>query len=606
MWPASARCADEITLSGEPVRIALLPQAGCLSMTRQAGAHADGSSKASGLTPKVRRTFIALLLAMAIAAMDYTIVSTALPTIVGEMGALTLLPWVLTANVLASTVTVPLYGKLSDVFGRRRLMQVAILLFVLGSCVAGLSQGIGQLIACRAVQGAGSAGLISLSYMIVGDMITPRQRGRYQVYISAVFAVASVCGPLLGGLAVDHVVGRLAFYPSVVLAMITLTVIRRNLVDPPVTRGIVVDWLGATLLATGLAAVLLVVSFGVDQDAWSSPVIVATMAIGVLALAWFVRQEGRAPSPILPLFLFRNREFLAANATSFIAGFGLFLPLAYFPVFLQISLAMSATGSGLLLAPMLTASLVASLVSGRMVARWGRYRSVVAAGTVLLGVGMALLSTMTVSTSPVAAAGYLVVFGLSMGILIPGADPGPTERSPSAGPRGGDIVRAGLPATRRQHRGVRCSERCSTPASPGSSRQASRRTRRCPGLEVSELVATPAVVATMEPSVRDVIREAVALSSSQMFRLAIPVAVAATIAGLMLRGLPLRDVPPARAAGTHRILRRSAGRARPTSGRGRLLIDGHRRMAPQPGKGRREHRNGTIPVIRADGIAIRE
>lgn len=531
-------------------------------MTRRSGGPAGGSGKASRLTPKVRRTFIALLLAMAIAAMDYTIVSTALPTIVGEMGALTLLPWVLTANVLASTVTVPLYGKLSDVFGRRRLMHVAILLFVLGSCAAGLSQDIGQLIACRAVQGAGSAGLISLSYMIIGDMISPRQRGRYQAYISAVFAVTSVCGPLLGGLAVDHVSWRLAFYPSVVLAMITLTVIRRNLVDPPMTRGIVVDWLGAALLALGLAAILLVASLGVDQYAWDSPVILATIAIGVLALVWFVRQEGRTPSPILPLFLFRNREFSAVNATSFIAGFGLFLPLAYFPVFLQISLAMSATNSGLLLAPMLTASLVGSLVSGRMVARWGRYRSVVVAGTVLLGVGLALLSTMSVSTSPPAAAAYLVVFGLSMGILIPvlilviqnavhprdlgvatssvqvfrqlGGSTGVAVFGALFNARLAGLLAAGLP-----------------PDSPVS------------GLDVSELVASPAVVATMEPSVRDVIREAVALSSSQMFRLAIPVAVAATIAGLMLRGLPLRDVPPDEQPGPGR----SPGgmRAEPTS-----------------------------------------
>ena len=512
-------------------------------MTRRSGVRAGGSGKASRLTPKVRRTFIALLLAMAIAAMDYTIVSTALPTVVGEMGALTLLPWVLTANVLASTVTVPLYGKLSDVFGRRRLMHAAILLFVLGSCAAGLSQNIGQLIACRAVQGAGSAGLISLSYMIIGDMIPPRQRGRYQAYISAVFAVTSVCGPLLGGLAVDHVSWRLAFYPSVVLAMITLTVIRRNLVDPPMTRGIVVDWLGAALLAVGLAAILLVASLGVDQYAWDSPVILATIAIAALALVWFVRQEGRTPSPILPLFLFRNREFSAVNATSFIAGFGLFLPLAYLPVFLQISLAMSATHSGLLLAPMLTASLVGSLVSGRMVARWGRYRSVVVAGTVLLGVGMALLSTMSVSTSPPAAAAYLVVFGLSMGILIPvlilviqnavhprdlgvatssvqvfrqlGGSIGVAVFGALFNARLAGLLAAGLP-----------------PDSPVS------------GLDVGELVASPAVVATMEPSVRGVIREAVALSSSQMFRLAIPVAVAATVAGLMLRGLPLRDVPP--------------------------------------------------------------
>ena len=375
--------------------------------------------RASGLPPEVRRTFAALLLAMTISAMDATIVATALPTIVGEMGALTLLPWVLTANVLASTVTVPLYAKLSDRYGRRRLMGFALSLFALGSCAAGLSQGIGQLIAFRAVQGAGSAGLISLSYMIVGDIITPRQRGRYQAYISAVFAVASLCGPLVGGLAVDHLSWRLAFYPSVPLAVLTFVAIRRNLADPPLTRGIRVDWLGAALLALGLAAFLVVATWGGREHAWDSPVIVSTSVGGGLALRWFVRHEGRASSPILPLFLSRNREFSVTNLTSFITGFGLFLPFAYYPVFLQISLGMSATRSGLLLFPMLTASLVGSLVSGRIVARWGRYRSVVTAGCVLLGGGLALLSTMTVSTSPEAAAAYVLVLGLSMGILIP-------------------------------------------------------------------------------------------------------------------------------------------------------------------------------------------
>ncbi len=551
MWPASARCADETTLSGEPVRIALLRQAGDVSMTRKSGAHAGGSSKASKLTPTVRRTFFALLLAMAIAAMDYTIVSTALPTIVGEMGALTLLPWVLTANVLASTVTVPLYGKLSDLYGRRRLMQVAILLFSLGSCAAGLSQSIGQLIAFRAVQGAGSAGLISLSYMIVGDMITPRQRGRYQVYISGVFAVASVCGPLLGGVAVDHVSWRLAFYPSVALAVITLVLIRRNLTDPPVTRGIGVDWLGAALLALGLAAVLLAATWGGHEYAWGSPVIVSTLAAGVLALLWFVRQEGKAASPILPLFLFRNREFSAANVTSFIAGFGLFLPLAYFPVFLQIALGLSATHSGLLLVPMLTASLVASLVSGRIVARWGRYRLVVASGPVLLGVGLALLSTMTVSTSPAAAAGYLLVFGLSMGVLIPVLI---LVIQNAVHPRDLGVATSSVQVFRQ----LGGSTGVAVFGALFNARLAGLLAARLPqdspvsDLEVSELIATPAVVATMEASVRDVIREAVALSSAQMFRLAIPVAIAATVAGLMFRGLPLRDVLPERQPGSAR------------------------------------------------------
>ena len=480
---------------------------------------------------------------MTISAMDYTIVSTALPTIVGEMGALTLLPWVLTANVLASTVTVPLYGKLSDLYGRRRLMQVAILLFALGSCAAGLSQSIGQLIAFRAIQGAGSAGLISLSYMIVGDIIAPRQRGRYQAYISAVFAVASFCGPMVGGLAVDHLSWRLAFYPSVLLAIITLVVIRRNLTDPQVTRGTGVDWLGAALLALGLAAFLLVATWAGREHAWNSPVIVSTTAVGVLALLWFVRQEGRTPSPILPLFLFRNREFSAANATSFIAGFGLFLPLAYYPVFLQISLGMSATHSGLLLVPMLTASLVASLVSGRIVARWGRYRSVVTAGCVLLGVGLALLSTMTVSTSPQAAAAYVAVLGLSMGILIPVLV---LVIQNAVHPRNLGVATSSVQVFRQ----LGGSTGVAVFGALFNARLATTLVARLPadspvsGLDVSELIASPAVVATMEPAVRDIIREAVALSSGQMFRLAIPVAVAATVAGLMLRGLPLRDALP--------------------------------------------------------------
>ena len=520
-------------------------------VTRRSPGRADGGRRASRLTPRARRIFFALLLAMTISAMDYTIVSTALPTIVGELGALTLLPWVLTANVLASTVTVPLYGKLSDLYGRRRLMQVAILLFALGSCAAGLSQGIGQLIACRAIQGAGSAGLISLSYMTVGDIIAPRQRGRYQAYISAVFAVASVCGPLLGGLAVDHVSWRLAFYPSVVLAVITLVVIRRNLTDPPVTRGIRVDWLGAALLALGLAAVLLVATWGGHEHAWGSPVIVSTMAVGALALMSFVRQERRAPSPILPLFLFRNREFSAANAVSFIAGFGLFLPLAYFPVFLQISLGMSATNSGLLLVPMLSASLVASLVSGRIVARWGRYRSVVTAGSILLGVGLVLLSTMTVSTSPPAAAAYLVVFGLSMGILIPVLI---LVIQNAVHPRNLGVATSSIQVFRQ----LGGSTGVAVFGALFNARLAGTLAARLPPdspvsrLDVSELIASPAVVATMEPSVRDVIREAVALSSAQMFRLAIPVAVAATVAGLMFRGLPLRDVLPERQPGSAR------------------------------------------------------
>ena len=512
-------------------------------MIRPSVERTGGARSRARLAPEVRRVFRGLLLAMTISATDFTIVSTALPTIVGEMGALTLLPWVLTANVLAATVTVPLYGKLSDIYGRRRLMQVALGLFALGALSAGLSQGIGHLIASRALQGAGSAGLVSLSYMIVGDIITPRQRGRYQAYISAVFVVASICGPLVGGLTVDHLSWRVAFLPSVLLAALTLGVIRRNMTDPRVAKEIRVDWLGAALLAVGLAAFLLVVTWGGREHSWASPVIISTIALGVLALLWFVRQERRVSAPIIPLFLFRNREFSVANTTGFVTGFGLFLPFAYLPVFLQISLGLSATRSGLLLFPMLSASLLGSFVSGRIVARWGRYRSIVTTGCVLLGLGLALLSTMTVSTSPQAAAVYVVVLGLSMGILIPvlvlviqnsvhprdlGVATSSVQVFRQLGGSTGIAVFGALFNTRLA--AILASEL--PPGSPAS------------GLEVSELISSPAAVAAMEAPVRDIIREAVAISSSQMFRLAIPAAVAAVIAALMLRGLPLRDVLP--------------------------------------------------------------
>ena len=496
----------------------------------------------------MRRTFAALLLAMTISAMDATIVATALPTIVGEMGVLTLLPVVLTANVLASTITIPLYGKLSDIYGRRRLMEVALGLFVLGSCAAGLSQGIGQLIASRVVQGAGSAGLFSLSYIIVGDIITPRQRGRYQAYISGVFAVASLCGPLVGGLTVDHLSWRAAFFPSVPLAVLTLVVIRRNLVNSPVARGMRIDWFGAALLAVALTAILLIVTWGGREQAWTSPVILSATVVGALALVWFVRQERRVPSPVLPLSLFRNREFSVGIIASFISGFGLFFPFAYLPVFLQISLGMSATLSGLVLFPMLAAAMLGSLASGRILSRWGRYRWVVTAGGVLLAVGLGLLSTLTVSSSQPTTAATVAVFGLSMGILIPvvvlvvqnAVDP----RDLGVATSSVQVFRQLGGTTGTAVFGALFNSRLAATLASGLTAESPIR-----GLDVSKLVSSPAAVAAMEAPVRDVIREAVAISSSQIFRLAIPVGVAAVIAALMLRDLPLRDVLPQKPAG---------------------------------------------------------
>ena len=385
---------------------------------------------------------------------------------------------------------------------------------------------------------------MSLSYIIVGDVIAPRQRGRYQGYISAVFTVSSFFGPVVGGLAVDHFSWRLAFYPSVVLALVTLVVIRRNLTDPPVAVGITVDWLGAALLALGLAAILLVATWGGHEYAWGSPVILLTAAVGVSALSWFVKQEGRAASPLLPLFLFRNREFSAANATSFIAGFGLFLPLAYLPVFLQISLGVSATRSGLLLAPMLTASFVASLVSGRIVARRGRYRWVVMAGCVLLGVGLALLGTMTPLDQSAGGGRLRGRARPEHGNPDPGAHTRGPERGPSPQPGGGDFVGAGLPSTRWEYRGSHVRGAVQRPSRRDPRRPAptgltgvgpgGQRDHRRPGGRRRDGRA----LAGHHP------RGGCAELGGRCTGWRYPWPPWPTIAGLMLKGLPLRDALP--------------------------------------------------------------
>ena len=477
---------------------------------------------------------------MAIAAMDATIVATALPTIVGEMGALPLLPWVVTAHILASMVTVPLYGRLSDLYGRRRLMHVALGLFILGSIVAGLSQNIQQLIAARAIQGAGSGGLIALSYTIVGDIITPRERGRYQAYISAVWAVASLGGPFIGGVMVDNLTWRLAFYPSVLLALITLAAIRRYFTNPAVSEGRGIDWLGSVLLGIALTAIILVTTWAGREYDWNSPLIISIISGGLLALLWFVRQERRVSSPILPLFLFRNREFTVANTVSLTTGLALYLSFAYLPVFLQISLGVSATHSGLLLVPMLVASLVGSLASGRIVARWGRYKSVVLVGCVFFALSLTLLGTMTVSTSTTTATFYMIVIGLSTGTLIPVLviviqnavqyrDLGVATSSLQVFRQlGGSIGIALFGAAFN----ARLTSTLDADLPPGSLE---------PGLDATDLLSSPAVIAEMAAPVREVIREAVALSAAHMFRLAIPIGVAGVLVALFLRGLPLRD-----------------------------------------------------------------
>jgi EmrB/QacA subfamily drug resistance transporter len=280
--------------------------------------------------------YTALMLAILVAVLDQTIVSTALPTIVGDLGGLSHLSWVITAYILASTVSTPLWGKLGDQYGRKRLFQAAIVIFLIGSALCGLSQSMVELIGFRALQGLGGGGLIVLAQAIVGDVVPPRERGRYQGAFGAVFGVASVAGPLLGGFFVDNLSWRWVFYVNLPIGVVALAVIAVALPATAKRQPHRIDYLGTLLLAGAATCVVLLTSWGGTQYAWGSPVIVGLgVAAVLLAVGWWWLAR-RAAEPVLPLRLFRNPVFSVSSAISFTAGFAMFGALAFMPIYLQV------------------------------------------------------------------------------------------------------------------------------------------------------------------------------------------------------------------------------------------------------------------------------
>lgn len=362
--------------------------------------------------------FSGLVLGMLLAALDSTIVSTALPTIVGELGGLARLSWVVTAYLLAQTVVTPLYGKLGDLYGRKSVLQSAIVLFLVGSALCGLSRNMPQLIVFRAIQGLGGGGLTVTTQAVVGDIVPPRDRGRYQGIFGAVFGLASIAGPLLGGYFTTHLSWRWIFYVNLPLGIIALLVIASTLPATTERRHPSIDYLGTVFLAIALSAIVLVSDVSGTLRPWLSPMMLSLIAAAVVSLVAFILVERRATEPVVPLRLFRNRTFSVTSAIGLIVGFALFGSVTYLPLFLQVVKGASPTASGLEMLPMMAGMLVTSIASGQLISRTGRYKIFPIIGTLVMAIGLYMLSRMTAQTTTQSAAIIMLVLGLGLGMVM--------------------------------------------------------------------------------------------------------------------------------------------------------------------------------------------
>jgi EmrB/QacA subfamily drug resistance transporter len=366
----------------------------------------------------VRVVLLALMIAMMLAMLDNMIIGTAMPTIVGELGGLEHLSWVVTAYTLATAASTPIWGKLGDMYGRKGIFMTSIVLFLIGSALSGMAQDMGQLIGFRAVQGLGAGGLMVGVMAIIGDLIPPRERGKYQGMMAGVMALAMIGGPLIGGTITDNWGWRWSFYINLPLGAVALLAIGAVLHLPKKRAQARIDYLGAGLLAAGITSIVLVTTWGGTEYAWGSAMIMELIGIGVAALVGFVFVQTKAAEPVMPLHIFRIRNFSLMSVIGFITGFVMFGAVLFLPLYQQAVQGASATNSGLLLLPMLGAMLIVSMVAGRVTTNTGRYKVFPLVGSVLMAVGLFLLAQMDTDTSRVTSGLYMAILGAGMGCLM--------------------------------------------------------------------------------------------------------------------------------------------------------------------------------------------
>ncbi|MEV8534488.1 MDR family MFS transporter [Streptomyces sp. NPDC051211] len=381
----------------------------------------SGKADTSGeVKPRsVRVVLLALMIAMLLAMLDNMIIGTAMPTIVGELGGLEHLSWVVTAYTLATAASTPIWGKLGDMYGRKGSFLTSIVIFLIGSALSGMAQDMGQLIGFRAVQGLGAGGLMVGVMAIIGDLIPPRERGKYQGMMAGVMALAMIGGPLVGGTITDHMGWRWSFYINLPLGAVALAMVTAVLHLPKKERvKATIDYLGAALLTVAITSTVLVTTWGGTEYAWGSAEIIGLSAVGVLTIAGFLFAERRAVEPIMPLHIFRSRNFTLMSAIGFLTGFAMFGGVLYLPLFQQSVQGASATNSGLLLLPMLLSMMLVSLVAGRVTTNSGKYKVFPIVGGALMVVGLFLLAQMDTGTSRFESGIYMAVLGAGLGFLM--------------------------------------------------------------------------------------------------------------------------------------------------------------------------------------------
>ncbi|MFF5442983.1 MDR family MFS transporter [Streptomyces achromogenes] len=373
----------------------------------------------AGKRPRsVRVVLLALMIAMMLAMLDNMIVGTAMPTIVGDLGGLEHLSWVVTGYTLATAASTPVWGKVGDMYGRKGAFLGSIVIFLIGSALSGMAQDMGQLIGFRAVQGLGAGGLMVGVMAIIGDLVPPRERGKYQGMMAGVMALAMIGGPLVGGTITDNWGWRWAFYINLPLGAVALALVTVVLQLPKKRSKAGIDYLGVVLLTVGITAIVLVTTWGGTEYAWTSARIMELTGIGVAALIGFVFWQTKAAEPVLPLHIFKSRNFTLMAVIGFITGFVMFGATLFLPLYQQAVQGASATNSGLLLLPMLGAMLLTSMVAGRITTNSGRYKMFPIVGGALMIVGLYLLSTMDTGTSRFTSGVFMAVVGAGMGCLM--------------------------------------------------------------------------------------------------------------------------------------------------------------------------------------------